>query len=105
MGSSCKRQHGACGRDNSTDSDWFGLANGFTTRSVPLPVNRHSTPSVGFPKRVNSQRAFSHKYQHAKENTMSGKKKISHINMSKAHGWAKKGKTAKGMNRKRTAKK
>ena len=34
---------------------------------------------------------------------MSGKKKISHINMSKAHGWAKKGKVRKGMNRKRTA--
>lgn len=33
---------------------------------------------------------------------MSGKKKIHHINMSKAHGWTKKGKAHKGMNRKRT---
>lgn len=39
----------------------------------------------------------------SKKNNMKRIEGVAHHDMSKAHGWAKKGKTAKGMNRKRTA--
>ena len=41
-----------CDRADSVDSDWFGLETSFSKKSVPLPVNRQSTPSVSFPARV-----------------------------------------------------